>query len=122
MAQLVKKDTFLYEDSGWGNMVRRQVYAGQHVPDHYVPGEDTESGALEDIGVQRGPGLGAGEASYPHNRGVSAKEQLQRRGLDDSDEAAEAAALGGQAAVDHANAQEAKTGSRSRSRKSSSAE
>lgn len=111
MAQLVKKDTFLYEDAGAGNFVRRQVFAGQNVPDHYVEGEDTESGALEDVGEVRGPGLGAGEASYPHNRGVDTKEQLKRAGRSTSDEDVRAAAEGGQAAADQ-QAKAAKSGRR----------
>lgn len=118
MAQLVKKDTYLYEDAGYGNMVRRQVFAGHYVPDHFVEGDDTEAGALQEIDAPRGPGLGAGELNYPHNRGVSVKEQLERRNAEDtSDSAVEAAAKGGAAAQAHAAQQgEKRSPARSRTR------
>lgn len=121
MAQLVKKDTFLYEDAGSGNMVRRQVFAGQFVPDHYVTGDDTDGGALEETEAASGPGLGAGEASYPHNRGVSVKDQLARRGQDSSDEAVAAAELGGAAAQEQM-AKQAKSGRAARSGQKSPSE
>jgi hypothetical protein len=108
MAKLVKKDTFLYEPvNPHGDVVRRQVFAGQFVPDHYIEGDDTDSGAFEEVEAQSGPGLGAGQAVYPHQRGVSAEEQLRRRGVEDpSDEEVAAATYGGQAAVDAGMAQD----------------
>lgn len=102
MARLVKKDTFMYEEvNPHGDMVRRQVFAGQMIPDHYVDGEDTAAGAVEDVDHAKGPGLGAGAQDYAHNRGVSVEAQLKRRGGKAPTKAQIAAARdGGQAAAD----------------------
>lgn len=102
MARVVKKDTFLYEEvNPHGDKVRRQVFAGQMVPDHYIEGDDTAKGAIEEVDHPRGPGLGAGAHGYPHQRGVSAEDQLKRRGVSRPTKAQiRAAQEGGQAAAD----------------------
>jgi len=49
MAKLVKKDTVMYEPINvHGDTVRRQVFAGQSIPDHWIAGDDTAKGAIED--------------------------------------------------------------------------
>jgi len=69
MARRALKDTYMYEAVSPDAIVRRAVFAGQFVPDHYVTGEDSDESALED-GVD-GPkmvgfGAAAGFGAAPH--------------------------------------------------------
>lgn len=123
MALRVTKNTFLYEQvNPHGQMVRREVFAGQMVPDHYVEGDDTESGAIEQVDAPATSvgGLGAAPHGYTHQRGQSVKDQLAAKlGHDPSDEEVEAYEQGGQAM---ANLEQKAREKRSQSRRSRRAE
>jgi hypothetical protein len=49
MPRIAKKDTFMYEVVGPDVLRRAQVFAGQFVPDSYIAGDDTDSGAFDEF-------------------------------------------------------------------------
>jgi hypothetical protein len=79
MPMRVAKNTFMYEPVSDDVLVRRAVFAGQLVPEHYIAGDDTEDGAVEVDGAGAPMvGFGAAAANYKHNVGVPIAEQEAR--------------------------------------------
>jgi hypothetical protein len=78
MPMRVAKNTFMYEPVSDDVLVRRAVFAGQFVPEHYIAGDDTEDGAVEVDGAGAPMvGFGAAAANYKHNVGVPIAAQVQ---------------------------------------------
>ena len=65
MAVRVSKDTYVYEQAGPDTFVRRQVFAGQPVPEGWFEDEEGKTPFTGDP-VARGAGLGASVAAYKH--------------------------------------------------------
>lgn len=92
MARVANRDTFMYErvgiQPGDDTEVRRQVIAGQPIPDHYLVGEDTDEGALEEVEGAPVVGLGAAPQAYKHqldDRGQLKEEHRGRGGQEEQE-------------------------------------
>lgn len=105
MARRATKDTFAFERVGIApgdeSEVRRQVIAGQLVPDHY---RVEDGSAVEETDGPPGVGLGAAPQSYKHQldeNGRLREEHVEatRKVSEANEEAAHAAAAGSVGAV-----------------------